>query len=122
MNINEDRIKTIYLCHRLRPPRRSSYTEWTEYPVFSLVKYLDIILDKRITWRLHTEITESKVLRTFIRIYSILKSEHLSTDIKLTLHKALISSVMTCLPSLGIRGRHLPLKIAAPIKEGSLHH
>jgi hypothetical protein len=38
---------------------------------------------------------EAKALRTFIRIYSIFKSERLSANIKLTLHKALIRSVMT---------------------------
>jgi hypothetical protein len=38
---------------------------------------------------------EAKVFRTFIRIYSVFKSERLSTNIKLTLHKALIGSVVT---------------------------
>jgi hypothetical protein len=39
--------------------------------------------------------TEVKAFRTFIRIYSLFKSECLSTNIKLTLHKALIRPVMT---------------------------
>jgi hypothetical protein len=38
---------------------------------------------------------EAKAFRTFIRIYSLFKSERLSANIKLTLHKALIRSVMT---------------------------
>jgi hypothetical protein len=40
--------------------------------------------------------------RTFITIYSLSKSERLSANIKLTLHKALIRSVMTyaCPPEL----------------------
>jgi hypothetical protein len=38
---------------------------------------------------------EAKAFRTFIRIYSLFKSERLSNNIKLTLHKALIRSVMT---------------------------
>jgi hypothetical protein len=37
----------------------------------------------------------AKAFRTFIRIYFLFKSEHLSGNIKLTLHKALIRSVMT---------------------------
>jgi hypothetical protein len=37
---------------------------------------------------------EVKTFRTFIRIYSLFKSERLSASIKLTLHKALIKSVM----------------------------
>jgi hypothetical protein len=46
----------------------------------------------------------AKAFRTFIRIYSLLKSEHLTANIKLILHKALIRSVMTRLFRLGISG------------------
>jgi hypothetical protein len=38
---------------------------------------------------------EAKAFKTFIRIYSLFKSKRLRTNIKLTLHKVLISSVMT---------------------------
>jgi hypothetical protein len=38
---------------------------------------------------------EAKVFTTLIRIYSLFKSERLSTNIKLTHHKAPIGSVMT---------------------------
>jgi hypothetical protein len=38
---------------------------------------------------------EDKAFRKFIRIYSIFKSERLSANIKLILHKALIRCVMT---------------------------
>jgi hypothetical protein len=48
-----------------------------------------------IRWRLHIEITEAKAFRTFIRVYTLFESECLSANTKLTLHKALISSVMT---------------------------
>jgi hypothetical protein len=37
---------------------------------------------------------EAKDFRKFIRIYSQFKSERLSTNIELTLHKALIRSIM----------------------------
>jgi hypothetical protein len=43
-----------------------------------------------ITWRLHLEMIEAKAFITFIRIYSLLKSERLHANITLTLHKALI--------------------------------
>jgi hypothetical protein len=65
------------------------------FPFVSYVKYLDIVFDSRITWRLHTEIIEVKAFRTFIRVYSLLKNKRLSANIKLILHKALIKSVMT---------------------------
>jgi hypothetical protein len=38
---------------------------------------------------------EAKAFRTFIRIYSLFRSERLSANIKPTLHKSLIISVMT---------------------------
>jgi hypothetical protein len=41
------------------------------------------------------EMFEAKAFRAFNRICSLLISELLSTNIKLTLHKALISSVMS---------------------------
>jgi hypothetical protein len=38
---------------------------------------------------------EAKALRAFIRIFSLFRNERLSATIKLTLHKAVIRSVMT---------------------------
>jgi hypothetical protein len=73
------------------------------------VKYLSVMFDKRITWRLHIQVTEAKAFRTFIRIYSLFKSERLSVNITLNFYKALIRSVMTCLLRLGINGRRLHL-------------
>jgi hypothetical protein len=64
-------------------------------PFVNSVKYLGVIFDKKVTWRLHIEMIEAKAFRTIIRIYTIFKSERLSTNIKLTLHKPLIRSIMT---------------------------
>jgi hypothetical protein len=67
----------------------SSHTERTVHPLRESFKYLGVIFSKRITWRLHIEIIEAKAFRTFIRVFSLLKSERLGENIKLTLHKAL---------------------------------
>jgi hypothetical protein len=64
-------------------------------PFVNSVKYLGVIFDKKVTLRLHIEMTEAKAFRTFIRVYSLFKSERLSADIKLILHKAFIRSIMT---------------------------
>jgi hypothetical protein len=64
-------------------------------PFVNHVKYLGVISDKRITWRLHIEMTEAKAFRTFIRIYTLFKSERLSANIKLTFPKALNRLIMT---------------------------
>jgi hypothetical protein len=39
--------------------------------------------------------TKTKAFRTFIGMYSVLKSERLNTNLKLILHKPLIRSIMT---------------------------
>jgi hypothetical protein len=59
------------------------------------VKYLSVIFDKRFTWKIHIEMIEAKAFRTFIRLPSLFRSERLSANIKLTLHKAQIRSVIT---------------------------
>jgi hypothetical protein len=64
-------------------------------PFVNSVKYLGVIFDERITWRLHVERIEAKAFRTFIRLYSLFKSQRLNANIKLTIMKALIRSVMT---------------------------
>jgi hypothetical protein len=66
-----------------------------DIPFVNSIKYLGVIFDKKVTWRLHIQMIEAKAFRTFIRVYSLFKSERLSANIKLTLHKALIRSVMT---------------------------
>jgi hypothetical protein len=43
-------------------------------PFVSHVKYVGVIFDKRIKWRVHTEMIEANAFRTFIRIYCLFKS------------------------------------------------
>jgi hypothetical protein len=57
--------------------------------------YLCVTFDRRVTWKHHIERTVAKALRTYVRTYSLFRSWHLSTNIKLQLYKALIRSVMT---------------------------
>jgi hypothetical protein len=79
IKINEDKTQAIYFSHRIRPPE----------------SLLTLNEQNKITWRSHIEMIEAKAFRAFIKTYSILKSKQLSNNIKLTLHKALIRSVMT---------------------------
>jgi hypothetical protein len=74
------------------------------------VKYLNVIFNKRVTWRLHIEVIEAKAFRTFITIYFLFKSERLSTNIKLTFHKALIRTIVAyaCPVSEFVAVKHLP--------------
>jgi hypothetical protein len=88
--INEDKSQAVYFSYRLRPPEGHLTLKGRNIPFVNHVKYLGVIFDKRITWRLHTEMTEANAFGTFIRVYSIFKGNLLSANMKLTLHKTLI--------------------------------
>jgi hypothetical protein len=63
------------------------------------------------------EMTGTKAFRTFSAIHSTFKIERLRANINVSLHKAVITSVMTRVFS----ARELEtgaLKIAAPVKQG----
>jgi hypothetical protein len=95
IKINEDKTRAIYFSHQRRPPESLLTLNGLDIPFVNSVKYLGVIFDRRMTWRLHIEKIEAKAFRTFIRLYSLFRSERLSSNIKLTLHKTLIRSVMT---------------------------
>jgi hypothetical protein len=85
--------QAIYFSHWIRHPESHlTLNEWN-IPFIKHVKHLS-----GITWRLRTETIEAKPFRTFIRTYSLFKSERLSANITLTPppnNKAVIRSVMT---------------------------
>jgi hypothetical protein len=95
IKINEDKTQGIYFPRSYRPPESHLTLNGRNIPFVNSVKYLDAIFDSKVTWSLHIEMIERKAFRTLTRIYSLFKSERLSTNIKLTIHKALIRSIMT---------------------------
>jgi hypothetical protein len=95
IKIIEDKTQAIHFTRRNRPPVSLLTLNGRNISFVNSVKYLGVLFDKKMTWRLHIQMIEAKVLTTFIRIYSVLENERLSANIKLTLHKALIRSVMT---------------------------
>jgi hypothetical protein len=84
IKINEDKTRAIYFTYRNRQPDFLLMLNGRNIPFVNSVKYLGVLFDKRLTWRLHIEMIEVKAFRTFIRIYSLFKSERLSGNIKLT--------------------------------------
>jgi hypothetical protein len=95
IRINEDKTQAIYFSHKSRPPESFLTINGQNIQFVNNVKYLGVIFDRKITWVLRIKTIETKAFRTFIRTYSLFKSEHLSANIKLTLYKALIRSIMT---------------------------
>jgi hypothetical protein len=95
IKINEEKTRGIYFSRIRRLPESHLALNGRNITFINSVKYLGVIFDKKVTWRLHIEMIEAKAFRKFIRIYSLFKRERLSTNIKLTLHKALIRSIMT---------------------------
>jgi hypothetical protein len=114
IKINEDKTQGIYFYRTRRPPESHLTLNGRNIPFLNSVKYLDVIFDKKVNWRLHIEMIEAKAFRTFIRIYSLFKSERLSSNIKLTLHYEYHDLL---LPRLGDRSRQSSTEIAAPKKQ-----
>jgi hypothetical protein len=95
IKINDDNTWAIYFSHKFRPPETHFTLDGWNIPFVNHVRYLGVVFGKRITWKLHIEMIEVKAFRIFIRIYSLFKSELLTANIKVTLHMALIRSVIT---------------------------
>jgi hypothetical protein len=72
IKINEDDTQPIYFSHRLRPLEASLTLNGRNIPFVNHVKYLGVILDKMILWRLQIEIIETKAFRTVQNIYKTL--------------------------------------------------
>jgi hypothetical protein len=117
IKINEDKTRGIYFSRSCRPPESHLTLNGRNIPFASSVKHLGEIFDKKVTWGLHSEMIEAKAFRTFIRIYSLLKSERLSTNIELTLHNALIRSIMTyACPAWEFSADNHLMKLQGPAK------
>jgi hypothetical protein len=96
IKINEAKTRAFYFSHRLRPPEFHLTLNGQNIPFVNHVKYLGVIFDKRITWRLHIELIEAEVFRAFIRVCFLFKSERLRANFKKKdLHKTEIISIMT---------------------------
>jgi hypothetical protein len=95
IKINEDKTQANYFSHQRRPPDSLLTLNGRNIPFVNSVKYLGVASDERMTWKLHIEKILAKAFRTFIRLYSLFKSERINANIKLTLHKALIRSILT---------------------------
>jgi hypothetical protein len=63
IKINEDKTRAIYFTHRDRPPDSLLTLNERNIPFVNNVKYLGVIFDKRMTWRLHIEVIEAKALK-----------------------------------------------------------
>jgi hypothetical protein len=99
IKINEDKTRGIYFSRSRRPPESrltlNGKKKKKKIPFVNSSKYIGLIFDRKITFIFQIKIIEAKAIRTFVRTYSLFKSERLRANIKLTLHKALIRSVMT---------------------------
>jgi hypothetical protein len=95
IKINEDKTRAVYFSKRLRRVEAYLTLKGRAITFVNDVKYLGVTFDRKITWRNHIDWIITKALRTFVQIYSLLKSETLSIKTKKTLYKALIRSKMT---------------------------
>jgi hypothetical protein len=93
--INEEKTQAFYFLHRIRLPESLLTLNGWNISFVNNVKYLGVMFYSKIAWRLHIRTIEVKAFRAFIGTYLLFKSERLSANIKPTLKKALIRSIMT---------------------------
>jgi hypothetical protein len=68
IKINEDKTRAIYFTHRNRPPDSLLKLNGRNIPFVNSVKYLGVLFDKIMTWKLHIQMIEAKAFGTFDRI------------------------------------------------------
>jgi hypothetical protein len=95
IKMNDDKTQAIYFSHQRRPHESLLALNGRNIPLVNNVEYLEVIFDKKITWRSHIKMIEAKAFRAFFTTFALFKSKRLCTNIKLTLHKALVRSVVT---------------------------
>jgi hypothetical protein len=108
--INEGKTQAVCFSRIVRVPFDVLLLNGRDIPFVNNVTYLDVTFDRKMIWRDNIERAVAKALGMYIRTYSLLRSGRLSTNIKLTLHKALTRSVMPVPP--GSMRRTLILEIA----------
>jgi hypothetical protein len=79
IKIIEYKTQAIYFSNQRRQPGSILTLNELNIPFVSNVKYLRVIFDERMIWRLHIETIHSKAFRTFIRLYSLFKRERLNS-------------------------------------------
>jgi hypothetical protein len=92
IKINDDKTQAVSFSERLRRVEAHIMLKGRAITFVDTVKYLGVTFDRKITWKTHIDWIVTKCLRTFLQIYSLLKSDKLSTKTKITLYKALIRS------------------------------
>jgi hypothetical protein len=85
----------LCLSHRLMPPKAHLTLNGRNIPFVNHVKYLAVTFDKRITWRLHKKLLKPRLSEYVLQSTPYSKVSVLSANIKPTLHKVLIRSVMS---------------------------
>jgi hypothetical protein len=80
IKINEDKTQANYISHRRGPVGIYLTLKGRNIPFVSYIKYLGVIFDSIVLWRQHIDWIATKVLRIFIGMYLLLKSERLSAQ------------------------------------------
>jgi hypothetical protein len=64
IKINVIKTRAIYFTRRNRPPDSLLKLNGRNIPCVNGEKYLGVLFDKRMTWRLHIQMIEAKAFRT----------------------------------------------------------
>jgi hypothetical protein len=66
IKINEEKTQAIYFFHQCTPVEAFLTLKGGHIPFANHVKYLGVIFNKKITWKIHTEMIATKALHFFL--------------------------------------------------------
>jgi hypothetical protein len=92
IKIDEAKTQAIYFSHQWKPIEFRITLNGRKFPFVDHVKYLGVISEKRIPWRLHENVHRQGLQKVPSPLFNC---RLWSITIKLTLHKTLIRSVTT---------------------------
>jgi hypothetical protein len=78
IKMNEDKNRAVYFSKRLKRVETYVLLKGRAITFVNDVKYLGVAFDRKVTWSNHTDWIANKALRTFIQLYSLLKSDKVS--------------------------------------------
>jgi hypothetical protein len=84
IKMDEDKTQAVYFSKILKRVEAYLTLNGRAITFVNDVKYLGVTFDRRMTSRTHIDLIITKALRTFLLIYSLLKSEKLSIRTKMT--------------------------------------
>lgn len=93
--LNREKVQAVCFNNKRRPPMRRLQLDGQPVPWKNTSKYLGVTFDRKLTWNTHTNNLKKTGIIALIRLYPILKNEHLSLRTKLLIYTTIVRPATT---------------------------